>query len=92
MFQAMERYFPAGVSWTKPDGGIFLWVTLPQGMDANELFEKSVQAKVAYVPGSCYFAKGGGHITMRVNFSACDEEKIEEGIKRLARVITENLE
>lgn len=91
MFQAMERYFPAGVKWTKPDGGIFLWVTLPQGMDATELFEKSVQAKVAYVPGSCYYAKGGGENTMRVNFSACNEEKIEEGIKRLARVITQNL-
>jgi 2-aminoadipate transaminase len=91
MLQAMERYFPAGVSWTKPDGGIFLWVTLPQGMDAMELFEKAVQAKVAYVPGSCYYANGGGDNSMRINFSACDEEKIEVGIQRLAKVITENL-
>lgn len=91
MFQAMEKYFPAGVSWTKPDGGIFLWVTLPHGMDSMELFKQSIQAKVAYVPGSCYYAKGGGDNCMRVNFSACNEEKIEEGIKRLARVITESL-
>jgi 2-aminoadipate transaminase len=91
MLQAMERYFPAGVSWTKPDGGIFLWVTLPQGMDAMELFEKAVQAKVAYVPGSCYYANGGGDNNMRLNFSACNEEKIELGMQRLARVIADNL-
>jgi 2-aminoadipate transaminase len=91
MLQAMERYFPAGISWTRPDGGIFLWVTLPQGMDAMELFEKAVQAKVAYVPGSSYYANGGGDNNMRINFSACDEEKIEVGIQRLAKVITENL-
>jgi DNA-binding transcriptional MocR family regulator len=91
MLQAMERYFRAGVSWTKPDGGIFLWVTLPQGMDAMGLFEKAIQAKVAYVPGSCYYANGGGDNSMRVNFSACDEGKIEVGIQRLAKVITENL-
>jgi len=56
-----------------------------------ELFEKAIQAKVAYVPGSCYYAKEGGDNCMRVNFSACNEEKIEEGIMRLARVIKENL-
>lgn len=91
MLQAMERYFPPGISWTKPDGGIFLWVTLPQGMDAMQLFEKAVQAKVAYVPGSCYYANGGGDNELRLNFSACDEGKIEAGIQRLAKVITENL-
>jgi 2-aminoadipate transaminase len=91
MLQAMERYFPSGTSWTKPDGGIFLWVTLPQGMDAMELFEKAVQAKVAYVPGSCYYANGGGDNNMRLNFSACNEEKIELGIQRLAKVIAENM-
>lgn len=91
MFQAMEKYFPDGVTWTKPEGGIFLWVRLPQGMDTMELFVKAIQAKVAYVPGSCYYAKEGGDNCMRVNFSACNEEKIEEGIKRLARVIKENL-
>lgn len=91
MLQAMEKYFPPDISWTKPDGGIFLWVTLPQGMDAMDLFEKAVQAGVAYVPGSCYYANGGGDNNMRINFSACDEERIEVGIQRLAKVITENL-
>jgi 2-aminoadipate transaminase len=91
MLQAMDRHFPAKVTWTKPDGGIFLWVTLPQGMDAMDLFQQAVQAKVAYVPGSCYYANGGGDNKMRLNFSACEEEKIELGIARLAKVIVENL-
>jgi len=91
MLQAMERYFPPEVSWTKPDGGIFLWVTLPNGMDATGLFEKAVQAKVAYVPGSSYYANGGGENKMRLNFSACDPPIIQMGIERLAKVIVDNL-
>ncbi len=91
MLQAMERHFPSEVTWTKPDGGIFLWVTLPEGMDAMDLFQQAVQAKVAYVPGSCYYADGGGENKMRLNFSACDEQKIELGIQRLAKVIIGNL-
>ena len=91
MLQAMDRHFPAEVSWTKPDKNIFLWVTLPEGMDAMDLFQKAVQAKVAYVPGSCYYANGGGENKMRLNFSACDEQRIELGIQRLAKVIIGNL-
>lgn len=91
MLQAMEKYFPAEVSWTKPEGGIFLWVTLPEGMDAMDLFQEAVQGKVAYVPGSCYYAEGGGENKMRLNFSGCEEQKIEVGIERLAKVIVENL-
>lgn len=91
MLQAMERHFPSEVSWTKPHGGIFLWVTLPEGMDATDLFHKAVQAKVAYVPGSYYYAAGGGENKMRLNFSACDEAKIELGIQRLSKVIVESL-
>lgn len=91
MLQAMEKYFPAEVSWTKPEGGIFLWVTLPEGMDSIELFQKAIQAKVAYVPGSSYYATGGGDNKMRLNFSACDRQEIEVGIQRLAKVIVDNL-
>ena len=91
MLQAMDEHFPAEVSWTKPDGGIFLWVTLPEGMDAMDLFERAVRAKVAYVPGSCYYANGGGDNKMRLNFSASDEERIELGIQRLAKVIETNM-
>lgn len=91
MLQAMEKYFPAEVSWTKPEGGIFLWVTLPEGMDSIDLFQKAIQAKVAYVPGSSYYATGGGDNKMRLNFSACDRQEIEVGIQRLAKVIVDNL-
>lgn len=87
MLRAMETHFPPSVTWTRPEGGIFVWVTLPVGMDAMELFSRAVAEKVAYVPGSCYFANGGGENTMRLNFSACDEEKIDLGIRRLAKVI-----
>lgn len=92
MLRAMERCFPPGVSWTKPEGGIFLWVTVPQGIDTMQLFEQAIRAKVAYVPGSCYYAKGGGDNNMRLNFSACDEKRIELGIQRLAGIIKGNLE
>jgi len=87
MLRAMERYLPDEVEWIAPDGGIFLWATLPRGLDAMELFEEAVAAKVAYVPGSCYYAKGGGENNIRLNFTACDEEKIDIGIQRLAGVI-----
>ncbi len=91
MLRAMERHFPAGVTWTKPDGGIFLWVTLPEGVDATCLFEKAIEAKVAYVPGSNYYANGGGENKMRLNFSACGEQQIELGIERLGKVIAKSL-
>lgn len=91
MLEAVERYFPDEVSWTRPEGGIFLWVTLPEGVDTMDLFEQAVEAKVAYVPGSCYYAQGGGDNKMRLNFSACEEEKIDMGIQRLARVLKNNL-
>jgi 2-aminoadipate transaminase len=91
MLQAMDRHFPAEVTWTRPDGGIFLWVTLPEAVDAAGLFERAVRAKVAYVPGSNYYANGGGENKMRLNFSACDEREIELGIERLGRVIAKNL-
>lgn len=91
MLQAMERYLPEEVRWIKPDGGIFLWATLPQGLNSMELFEKAVKAKVAYVPGSYYYAKGGGENDIRLNFTACDEEKIAVGIQRLSKTIVENM-
>jgi DNA-binding transcriptional MocR family regulator len=87
MLNAMERFFPAHVCWTRPEGGIFLWVTLPGDMDAGRMFDRAVAEKVVYVPGANYFANGGGKNTMRLNFSAYGEEIISEGIHRLAHVI-----
>ncbi|HID87380.1 MAG TPA: PLP-dependent aminotransferase family protein [Anaerolineae bacterium] len=93
MLAAMERHFPEGVTWTRPQGGLFLWATLPEGMDAEELLMEAVEEeKVAFVPGSVFFADGGGRNTMRLNFSNARPEMIEEGIRRLGRAIAKRLE
>lgn len=89
MLDALEKYMPEGVHWTHPKGGLFLWVTLPEEMDATELFKVAIQKKVAFVPGDSFHACGGGQNTMRLNFSYCQNEVIIEGIRRLADSIKE---
>jgi 2-aminoadipate transaminase len=91
MLDAMEELFPPGVSWTKPKGGLFLWGMLPKGMDTTELFKAAVKRNVAYVPGTTFFALGGGENTMRLNFSYASPEKIKIGIERLAEVLKESI-
>jgi 2-aminoadipate transaminase len=91
MLAALEKQMPRGVTWTRPEGGLFLWVKLPRRMNATALFEKAIEKKVAYVIGSAFFCNGKGHHTMRLNFSYPSEEQIVEGIQRLAGVIRENL-
>ena len=87
MLDALERYFPDGVRWTHPQGGLFLWVILPEHLDAAEVLKEAIQEKVAFVPGVAFYADGSGRNTMRLNFSFMTAEKIEEGIKRLGRVL-----
>lgn len=92
MLRALEREMPPGVSWTKPEGGLFLWVRLPEGMDTEQLLSTAVEDEgVAYVVGSGFHADGGGKNAMRLNFSFPSEEHIEEGIKRLASVVKKHL-
>jgi 2-aminoadipate transaminase len=91
MLTALAKYMPEGVQWTHPKGGLFLWVTLPEGMDANIIFKSAVESKVAFVPGESFHPLGGGENTMRLNFSNSKPEMIDEGIKRLAKVIKDNL-
>jgi 2-aminoadipate transaminase len=91
MLAALEKEMPRGVTWTRPEGGLFLWVKLPRRMNATALFEKAIERKVAYVIGSAFYCNGKGHHTMRLNFSYPSEEQIVEGIQRLAQVIRENL-
>jgi 2-aminoadipate transaminase len=93
MINALEEYMPegSGVDWTHPEGGLFLWVTLPDSMDAGELFPKAVEKEVAYVVGSAFHFDRSGHNTMRLNFSYPSEEQIHEGIKRLAELIKQEL-
>lgn len=94
MLSAMQRYFPPGVRWTHPRGGLFLWVELPPEINAEEMLQDAIQEKVAFVPGHAFYAAGrsGGHLnTMRLNFSNADPEMLEEGIRRLARAIEQRM-
>ncbi|RPJ85727.1 MAG: PLP-dependent aminotransferase family protein, partial [Acidobacteria bacterium] len=87
MLKALEAFFPAGVSWTRPQGGLFLWLTFPEWLDAADLLKEAVKEKVAFVPGVSFHSDGGGKNTARLNFSFCNPEKIEEGIRRLGYVL-----
>ena len=89
MLDAMEELFPPGVQWTKPKGGLFLWGMLPKEMDTTEIFKIAVARKVAFVPGTSFFALGGGKNTMRLNFSYSNPDQIQIGIERLANVLKE---
>jgi len=91
MLDALEKYMPEGVRWTRPQGGLFLWVTLPEGLNTTEIFRDAVEHKVAYVPGESFHPCGGGENTMRLNFSYCKPEVIYEGIQRLSQVIKEHM-
>lgn len=91
MLAAIEACFPAEVHVTRPEGGMFVWATLPPRLSALELFEYALQEKVVFVPGTPFFVDGGGTHNMRLNFSNADEDKIEEGIARLGRIITKLL-
>jgi 2-aminoadipate transaminase len=91
MLKALKKHMPKGVKWTKPEGGLFLWVKLPKQMNASDLFPKAIEEKVAYVKGSAFHCDGKGLNTMRLNFSYPSDEQIEEGIKRLAAMIGKNM-
>jgi 2-aminoadipate transaminase len=91
MIDTLEEHMPEGIKWTKPKGGLFLWLTTPECLDCQDFFEDAVKEKVAFVPGTSFFAEGGGHNTMRLNFSNATPEKINEGIGRLAKVIKQHL-
>jgi 2-aminoadipate transaminase len=87
MLGAMDRYFPPGTDWTHPEGGLFLWGILPENLNSAEVLKVAIEQKVAFVPGAPFYPSGGGHNTMRINFSNATPEKIQEGISRLGRVI-----
>jgi len=87
MMRAFEKYMPEGVTWTKPEGGLFLFVTLPEYMDSQILFKKAIEKKVAFVVGHAFHCNGKGRNTMRINFSYVSKELNEIGVKRLAEVI-----
>ncbi|MBT3390077.1 MAG: PLP-dependent aminotransferase family protein [Chloroflexi bacterium] len=91
MLAALEEHFPPGVSWTRPEGGMFLWVVLPKGLDATELLPKAVELRVAFVPGGPFHPDGVGANTMRLNFSNASPENIHIGIARLGKLLEAEL-
>ena len=92
MTDAMAEFFPADVTFTKPEGGMFLWATLPEGVSTMDLFPKALDQGVAFVPGDPFYAEPGKRSTMRLNFTNADEDTIRDGIRRLAEVIAAALD
>lgn len=87
MLSLLEKYMPAGVSWTHPEGGLFLFVTLPEGCDTVALYDRALSAGVAYVAGSFFYADGSHRNTIRLNFSFLATERMEAGVKLLASLL-----
>ena len=92
MMQALDDFMPAACSWNKPDGGFFVWVTLPPGIDSKAMLPRAVTARVAYVPGTAFFADGYGTTSMRLSFCFPTPERIREGVRRLASVLESEME
>lgn len=92
MHEALEEFWPESCSWTRPDGGLFLWARVPEGIDTVELLRKAIERKVAYVPGVNFYPhEDGGFNAMRLNFSNAKPEMIVEGIRRLGELIKQEL-
>ncbi|MEX3957061.1 PLP-dependent aminotransferase family protein [Trinickia sp. EG282A] len=91
MLDALARHMPQGVSWNRPEGGMFLWVTLPAAMDTMQLLEAAIAHNVAFVPGAPFFANEAASNTLRLSFVTVPPARIDEGIARLAALIRERL-
>jgi 2-aminoadipate transaminase len=92
MLDALADYFPRQAEWTRPQGGMFIWATLPDFIDTTDLLARALRENVAFVPGSGAYMDGRGHNSMRLNFSASDGDDIREGIRRIGEVIKEQVE
>jgi DNA-binding transcriptional MocR family regulator len=91
LLSALHDMAPAGTTWTHPTGGLFVWVTLPEGLDSKAMMPRAIAARVAYVPGTGFYADGTGTGNMRLNFSYSSPERIREGIRRLSGVMEQEL-
>ena len=92
MISALDDLMPAGCRWNVPDGGFYVWLTLPPGIDAKAMLPRAVTARVAYVPGTAFFADGYGSGAMRLSFCYPTAERIREGVRRLAGVLEDEIE
>jgi DNA-binding transcriptional MocR family regulator len=89
---ALSEHMPASARWTRPDGGFYVWLTLPEGLDAKAMLPRAVTARVAYVPGTAFYADGFGSRCMRLSYCHPPPARIREGVRRLAAVMTDELE
>jgi len=92
MVQALRDNFPAEATWTEPEGGLFIWATLPDYIDTSDLLAKALRADVAFVPGQAAYVDGRGRHSMRLNFSGVTADEIREGVRRIGEVIGEQVE
>ncbi|MGA0070317.1 MAG: PLP-dependent aminotransferase family protein [Candidatus Nanopelagicaceae bacterium] len=92
MLESLDNYFPKSATWTRPGGGFYVWVTLPPEIDTKAMMPKAIVAKVAYVPGTAFYADGLGSWSMRLSYCYPTPERIREGVKALAGVVEEEIE
>ncbi|WP_290054637.1 PLP-dependent aminotransferase family protein [Amycolatopsis solani] len=92
MLSALEQYLPPGCSWTKPDGGFYVWVTVPEGVDTKAMLPRAVTARVAYASGTGFYADGFGSRQMRLSYCYPTPERIREGVRRLAAVLESEMD
>ncbi len=92
MLEALEEYFPDDASWTKPEGGMFIWATLPEGIDTTDLLAKALTRNVAFVPGRAAYLDGRGATAMRLSFATMADDQLREGIRRIAEVADSQLD
>jgi 2-aminoadipate transaminase len=91
MLDSIEKYFPEGVAHTTPEGGMFLWVTLPEGTSSRDLLDRALKDKVIFVPGDPFYVNRQNTNTLRLNFSCTDEKTIDTGIKNLGKAMKQLL-
>jgi len=92
MLDALAEFFPPESEWTRPRGGMFIWVTLPDFIDTTDLLARALRDNVAFVPGEAAYLDGRGRSSMRLNFSGVDEESIREGVRRIGKVVEEQVQ
>ncbi|GAA1266121.1 GntR family transcriptional regulator [Planotetraspora silvatica] len=92
LLNSLEVFMPAGCSWTRPSGGFFVWMTLPEGLDSKALLPRAVAERVAFVPGTGFYSDGGGAQHMRLSYCYPQPDRIREGVRRLAGVIEQELQ
>jgi 2-aminoadipate transaminase len=91
MLDALAEFFPPQAEWTRPGGGLFIWVTLPEFIDTTDLLARALRENVAFVPGEAAYLDGRGRSSMRLNFSGSDEDTIREGVRRIGEVVAEQV-